>query len=98
MLSEVIWNSIDVLLISETKLDGFTPPYRLNRTLYGGSIMRFIREDLPSKLLNVDTSNSGIENLLVEINLRSKKGVSRIVETLHIKRPCKVKSTLIENH
>ena len=35
--------------------------------------MLFIREDVPSKLLNADTSISGIENLLVEINLCSKK-------------------------
>ena len=34
--------------------------------------MLFIREGIPSKLLNADTS-FGIENLLVEINLRSKK-------------------------
>ena len=83
MLQEVIGNKIDVLLISATKLDasfpssqfildGFTPPYRLDRTQHGGGIMLFIRECIPSKLLNADTSFV-IENLLVEINLRSKK-------------------------
>ena len=82
MLQEVIGNNIDVLLISETKLDasfpssqfildGFTPPYRLDRTQHGSGIMLFIRKDTPSKLLNVDTSISVIENLLVEINRRS---------------------------
>ena len=35
--------------------------------------MLFIKEDIPSTRLNADTSISGIENLLVEINLRSKK-------------------------
>ena len=35
--------------------------------------MLFILEGIPSKLLNADTSISGIENILVEINLRSKK-------------------------
>ena len=34
--------------------------------------MLFIREGIPSKLLNADTS-FGIENLLAEINPRSKK-------------------------
>ena len=54
MLQEVIENSIDVLLISETKLDasfpssrfildGFTPPYRLDRMQHGGGIMLFVR-------------------------------------------------------
>ena len=35
--------------------------------------MLFIREDIPSNLLKADTSISGIENLLVEVHLRSKK-------------------------
>ena len=84
MLQEVIGNNIDVLLISETKLDasfpssqfildGFTPPCRLDRIQHGRGIMLFIRKDTPSKLLNVDTSISVIENLLVEVNRRSKK-------------------------
>ena len=79
MLQEVIGNNIDVLLISETKLDasfpssqfildGLTTPYRLDRTQYEGGIVLFMREGIPSKLLNADTS-IGIENLLVEINL-----------------------------
>ena len=83
MLQEVIGNNIDVLLISETKLDasfsssqfildGFIPPYRLDRTQHGGNIMLFIRAGIPSRLLNADTS-FGIENPLVEINLRSQK-------------------------
>ena len=35
--------------------------------------MLFIREGVPSKHLNDDTSISGIENLLVEIKLRCQK-------------------------
>ena len=58
---------------SQFILDGFTPPYRLDRMQHGGGIMLFIREDISSKLLNVDISISGIENVIVEINLRSKK-------------------------
>ena len=38
--------------------------------------MLFIRKDIPSKLLNPDTSISRNENLLVEISLRSKKWLS----------------------
>ena len=64
MLKEVIGNNINVLLISETKLDasfpssqfildGFTSPHRLYRTQHGE------REVIPSKLLNADTSISG---------------------------------------
>ena len=82
-MQEVIGNNTDVLLISETKLDasflssqfildGFAPPYRLDRMQHGGG-MFFVREDVPFKFLNADTSISGIENLLVEINLPFKK-------------------------
>ena len=76
---------IDVLLISKTKLDdtfplnqfvleGFTPPqYRLDRTTHGGGLMLFVREDIPSKLLPNISPSGNIENIFVEINLRSKK-------------------------
>ena len=58
ILQEVIRSSTDVLLISEMKLDasfpssqlildGFTPPYRLDRTQHRQGIMSFIREDIP---------------------------------------------------
>ena len=83
MLKEVVGNKIDTLLISEIKLDytfslnqfileGFTPPYRLNRTTYGGGLMLFVREDTPSKLLPSIKSLGNIQNISVEINLRSK--------------------------
>ena len=62
MLKKVIGNKINSLLISETNLDdafplsqfmleGFTPPYRLDRTEHGGGLILSAREDIPSKLL-----------------------------------------------
>ena len=50
-------NSLDVFMISETKLDetfpegqflmdGFTPPYRMDRNTNGGGIALYIREDI----------------------------------------------------
>ena len=78
MLKEVVGNKIDVLLISETKLDntfplnqfileGFTPPYRFDRTTHGGGLMFFVREDIPSKLLPKIDPSGNIENVFVEI-------------------------------
>ena len=65
MLKEVIGNKIDILLIHSA--------YRLDRTEHSGDLMLFVREDIPSKLLpNVNPSGK-IENIFVEINLRSKK-------------------------
>ena len=70
MLREVRGNKINFLLISETKLDdtfplsqfileGFTPPYRLDRKEHGWGLMLFIREEILSKLLpNVNLSRN----------------------------------------
>ena len=56
-LNETLTNKVDILLISETKLDssfplnqfhidGFTTPYRLDRDQNGGGIMLYIRGDI----------------------------------------------------
>ena len=70
-LKEVVGNTTDILLNqNQFILEGFIPPYRLDRTMHGGGLMLFVREDIPSKLLtNIDPS-SNIENIFVEINLR----------------------------
>ena len=62
MLNKVMGNKIDILLISETKLDDafllihfisdrFTPPYRLDSTEHGGGLMLFLRENIPFIIL-----------------------------------------------
>ena len=61
MLSDQIKGNIDVLFVSETKIDdsfpngnflidGFSTPYRLDRNSNGGGLMLFVREDIPSNL------------------------------------------------
>ena len=68
-------------MISETKIDetfpsrkfyieGFTPPYRLNRNCHGGGILAYVREDIPSKLTEMKSS---VESISTELNLRKKK-------------------------
>ena len=84
MLKATITDKTDILLISDTKLDssfpvnqflidGFTPPYRLDRNANVGGIMLYARQDIPSKILPNNDQDSEIENIFVEINLRSKK-------------------------
>ena len=83
-LKEVIGNNIDILTVQETKLDssfppgqflidGYTEPYRLDRNKHGGGVMIYVREDIPSKLLNKHTFTEAVEGLFVEINLRKTK-------------------------
>ena len=70
--------NIDVLTVSETKIDdsfpvgsfvidGFRTPYRLDRDSNGGGIMLYVREDILSNLLASDEKN------YVELNLRNEK-------------------------
>ena len=81
MLSDLIVGKVDILMITETKLDssfpdsqflikGYSTPYRLDRNCNGGGILIYIREDIPYKAVNNKLS---IEGLFVEINLRKKK-------------------------
>ena len=76
---EQITGNIDILVISETKLDssfpagqffinGYSEPFRIDRNSQRGGIMLYVREDILSKLLEVET-----EVFYVEINLRKKK-------------------------
>ena len=82
-MSLTVKNNLDILMISETKLDdsfrtgqflldGFSVPDRLDRILKGGGILLYTREDIPSRFLN-SKSKTGIETIFVEINLRKRK-------------------------
>ena len=82
-LTYIIDNNIDLLLISETKLDdsyptaqfrmkGFSVPYRYDRNGKGGGLLLYIREDIKSKLL-IKKSKCNIETLSVAVNSRKRK-------------------------
>ena len=84
MLTSLIANEIDVLLLSETKLDetfpleqflisGFAKPLRLDRNSKGGGIMLFIRDNITFRLLKHGNLPSNTEAFFIEINLRKKK-------------------------
>ena len=84
MLADIMAEKIDILCISETKLNesfpssnftirGYSPPYRRDRTDCGGGIMIFVRNDIPSKELTSINIPEGNECLFIEINLYKKK-------------------------
>ena len=83
-LSDIMKNNIDIILISETKIDksftsstfyidDFTPPYRLDRTSRGGGILLYVRSDIPSKELKYISIPNNNECMFIEINLHKKK-------------------------
>ena len=66
-LISLIKDNIDILMISETKLDqsfptnqfminGFGAPFRLDRNVKGSGIILYIREDIPSRLVSTESS------------------------------------------
>ena len=72
-LSFITDTNIDILLISETKLNdsflsaqfrlkGFCTPYRIDRNSKGGGFLSYFREDIPS-----------FKPISTEINLRKRK-------------------------
>ena len=83
-LSEIIRGNLDILVLTETKLDhtfpekqflipGYKKPYRRDRNIHGGGVMIYVREDIPSDILTKHYAPTNIEAIFVEINLRKNK-------------------------
>ena len=80
MISSMVKDNIDILMVSETKLDsffpqtqfrieGYAPPFRYDGNSHGGGILLFTREDIIAKI----TSVKYFEGIFVELNFRKKK-------------------------
>ena len=74
-------------MITETKLDhtfplgqfyveGFTMPYRLYRSCNGGGVIIFVREDIPSKILEKHKLSQDIEGIFIELNFKKNQMVA----------------------
>ena len=80
-LVDGVKGKVDVLMISETKIDNSFPTmqfhiegycaFRLDRNKYGGGVLVYVREDIPSKLIPM--KNCSIEAFFIELNSRRKK-------------------------
>ena len=82
-LTYIIDNNLDLLPISETKLDdsfliaqfhlkGFSVPYGYNRNVKSVGLLLYIRKDIQSKSL-ISKSKYNTETLSVAVNLRKRK-------------------------
>ena len=79
-LVQMLHNNLDILLISETKVDSSFPTaqfqiegyttYRLDRNANEGGILINVRENIPSLHVNSEMS---IESFYTEINIGKKK-------------------------
>ena len=81
--SNSIKGNLDILMISQTKLDstflsnqftveGYAAPIRFHRNGRGGGILLYIRKDIPARLL-MTSCHKDLEGFFVELNLRKKK-------------------------
>ena len=82
-LKYIIDGNIDILLLSETKVNGTYPdnqflfpgfhiPFRADRTERGGGLLLFVREHLPVRQIKFDFPTK-IEAIVIEINLKKRK-------------------------
>ena len=69
-------------------IGGFHKLYKLDRDSLGGGIVLYVREDIPSNLLEVETKR--IEGFYVEINLHNDKWLINCSYNPH--------KNMIENH
>ena len=78
-LVRFVGNNLDVLMVSETKVDdtfpelqflieGFSKPFRLDHTAKGGGILLYIKEDIPCRHIKQITLNNLFEGFFVELN------------------------------
>ena len=85
-LSKMICGNIDVLLITETKIDtsfpsvqfqidGYTAPYHLGRNWNSGRMLLYVWDDTSSKVLHNTDFGSEIEVMFVEITIRKLSGI-----------------------
>ena len=54
-------------------IDGFSPPFRIDRSNQGGGVIIYIREDIPTKELLEHPSPINFEGIFFEINLKNRK-------------------------
>ena len=82
-LKELIGNSIDILLVSETKLNHTFPicqflievyqvPIRVDRNDHGGGLLLYFRDPCKKVTINFDPA---IEAIAMEINLKERKWI-----------------------
>ena len=83
-LKTIISGKIDILVITESKLDesfptnqflieGFSLPFRRDRDLNGGGVIIFVREDISCRELKLHNTPDNFEGIVLEVNLRKVK-------------------------
>ena len=80
---ELMKNKIDICLISETKVDESFPNqqfkingykmFRKDRDRFGGGLMFYVNEQIPSKVLSLESIPMDIELILLEFTVKNRR-------------------------
>ena len=54
-------------------MDGFIPPYRMNRNTNRGSIALYVTKDVPSRQISFKNNDKNIKHFFVEIKSPKEK-------------------------
>ena len=83
-LKLLVQNKIDILVLSETKLDdsyttkqfmieGFSSTFRADRNAHGGGLFIYVRDDIPCKILKNHKQPGNVEAIFIELKLKNRK-------------------------
>ena len=83
-LKSLVMGNLDIFVKTESKLDesfhinqfcidGFLPPFRLDRTSKGGGVLIYAKDDIPCRLLTNHIFQPNFEGIFLEINIRKPK-------------------------
>ena len=83
-LKYLIKDKLDVLVITETKIDdsypsgqfiieGFSPPFRLDRNINGGGVLIYVSDLIPCNQVEFLSRPNDVEGIFLELNLRKTK-------------------------
>ena len=83
-LKYIVSGDLDILVVTESKLDesvpdnqfimdGYSPPFRADRTAIGGGVIIYVRDDVPCTRLIAHPSPINLEDIFLEINLKKSK-------------------------
>ena len=83
-LQDIIKDTVDILLVSETKLDdtfpsgrffieGYKEPFRLDRYKNGGGLMFFVHDDLDCKEIKSHKLPKSTEGIFIKLTIRNTK-------------------------
>ena len=83
-LKSIVTGNLDILVITESKLDegfpngqfdmeGYSAPFRVDRNKHGGGVLIYVRDDITCRELKGHPPLNDLEGIFLELNLKKSK-------------------------